>query len=142
MADVNYLAVFACGIFAMVIGFVWYGPLFGKAWSQLMGWGEMTPELMAEKQKQARPAYAITFVLSLVTAFVLAHELIFASAFTNTTGVAAGISAGFWNWLGFIVPVTVGTVLWDGKPWKLWFINAGYWLVLLLGMGVILALWI
>ena len=62
MVDVNYLAVLACGVVAMILGFLWYGPLFGKKWSQLMGWGEMTPELMAEKQKGARKGYAISFV--------------------------------------------------------------------------------
>ncbi len=142
MVPVNYLAVLACGVVSMIIGFLWYGPLFGKPWSELMGWGEMTPEKMAEMQKKARPAYAVQFLAALVMAFVLAHELIFASAYTDTSGISAGIAAGFWNWVGFIVPVTIGTVLWDGKPWKLWIINAGYWLVLTLVFGIILALWV
>ena len=75
-------------------------------------------------------------------AFVLSHALVFASTYLNTSGISAGLQTGFWNWLGFVVPVTVGSVLWDGKPWKLWFINAGYYLVMLLIMGVILALWV
>jgi hypothetical protein len=139
---INYLAVLASAIAAMAIGFLWYGPLFGKTWSRLMGWGEMTPEKMAEMQKKARPAYAISFVGSLIMAYVLAHALVFASSYLNASGITAGLTAGFWNWLGFIVPVTIGSVLWDGKPWKLWCINAGYWLVLLLVMGAILALWV
>ena len=141
MIDVNYLAILASAVAAMVLGFLWYGPLFGKIWSELMGWGVMTPEKMAEMQKKARPAYAISFVGALAMAYVLAHALIFASAYLNSSGVTAGLAAGFWNWLGFIAPVTVGVVLWDGKPWKLWFINAGYYLVQLLMMGTILALW-
>lgn len=48
---------------------------------------------------------------------------------------------GFWNWLGFVAPVTLGGVLWEGKPWKLWGLNNGYQLLSLLVMGVILALW-
>ena len=139
---VNYLAVLACALVAMALGFLWYGPLFGKKWSQLMGWGEMTPEKTAEMQKKARPAYAASFVGSLIMAFVLSHALVFASTYLNTSGISAGLQTGFWNWLGFVVPVTVGSVLWDGKPWKLWFISAGYYLVMLLIMGVILALWV
>lgn len=142
MVDVNYLAIVVSAIAAMIIGFLWYGPVFGKVWSQLMGWGEMTPEKMAEMQKKARPAYAITFVGALVMAYVLAHSLVFANEFLGTSGVSAGLMGAFWNWLGFIVPVTIGTVLWDGKPWKLWFINAGYYLVLLAVMGVILSMWV
>ena len=139
---VNYLAVLACGVAAMGIGFLWYGPLFGKQWSALMGWGEMTPEKMAEMQKSARPAYAITFIGSLIMAFVLAHSIVFASTYLGESGLSAGLQSGFWNWLGFIAPVTIGVVLWDKKPWKLWFINVGYYLVQLLVMGVILALWV
>ena len=138
---INYLAILASGIAAMAIGFLWYGPLFGKMWSDLMGWGVKTPEELAEMQRKARPAYAITFVASLVMAYVLAHALVFASTYLNVSGIWAGLMGGFWNWLGFVAPVTIGTVLWDGKPWKLWFINAGYWLVQLLVMGVILAAW-
>ena len=43
---INYLAVLAAAVSNMVLGFLWYGPLFGKTWSKLMGWGEMTPEKM------------------------------------------------------------------------------------------------
>ena len=32
-----------------------------------------------------------------------------------------------------------GVVIWEGKPWKLWFINAGFYLVSLLAMGTVLA---
>ncbi|OGG50557.1 hypothetical protein A2763_04305 [Candidatus Kaiserbacteria bacterium RIFCSPHIGHO2_01_FULL_54_36] len=142
MVPVNYLAVLACAIASMAIGFLWYGPLFGKTWSTLMGWGEMTPEKMAELQKKARPAYAVSFVGALAMAFVLSHSLVFASTYLNTSGISAGLQTGFWTWLGFVAPVTIGSVLWDGKPWKLWFINAGYYLALLLVMGVILALWV
>jgi hypothetical protein len=57
------------------------------------------------------------------------------------SGMPAGLMCGFWNWLGFIAPVTLGTVLWEGKPWKLWALTNGYYLFSLLIMGVILAFW-
>lgn len=138
---VNYLAILVAAVSNMALGFLWYGPLFGKAWSQLMGWGEMTPEKMAEMQKKARPAYAASFVGALVMAYVLSHVLVFATTYMQVSGWMAGLSSGFWMWLGFVAPVTVGSVLWDGKPWKLWFINAGYYLVALLVMGAIIAAW-
>ena len=85
--------------------------------------------------------YGIQAVGALLMAFVMSHAFIFASTYLQTSGIAAGLQAGFWNWLGFIAPVTVGMVLWEGKPWKLWMIVAGYWLVTMCTMGVILALW-
>jgi hypothetical protein len=139
---INYLAVLVAAISTMVVGFLWYGPLFGKQWSLLMGWGEMTPEKLAEKQKAARPAYAITFIGALLMAYALAHALIFGMAYTQIDGLAGGLVGAFWYWLGFIVPVTVGTVLWDGKPWRLWFINVGYYFVVMMVMGAILGLWV
>ena len=40
---INYLAVLACAIVAMPVGFLWFGPLFGKAWARHMGFGDMQP---------------------------------------------------------------------------------------------------
>lgn len=137
---INYLAVIAAAFASMALGMFWYGPLFGKQWSKLMGWGEMTPEKMKEKQKQAMPGYAISFVGALVMAYVLSHVIYFANVYAST-GLNSGLTSGFWMWLGFVAPVTIGTVIWDGKPWKLWYINAGYYLAALLVMGAILGYW-
>ena len=133
---INYLAVLVAAITSMIVGYLWYGPLFGRQWRHLMG---MTKEAMS--QKSMTQTYTIMFISVLVMAGVLAHNLVFGSAFLNLSGVTAGIQVGFWNWLGFVVPVSLGTVLWDKKPWKLWFINAGYYLVVMVKMGIILALW-
>ena len=136
---INYLAVVVSAVIAMIIGGLWYGPLFGKMWTQLAG---MTAEKMAaEMAKGMAPKYAIQAIGSLIMSFVLAHSIIFASTYMHVAGIAAGLEAAFWNWIGFIAPVTIGSVLWDGKPWKLWFLNSGYYLVLLVVMGAILGLW-
>jgi hypothetical protein len=137
--SVNYLAVLVSGIASMIIGGLWYGPLFGKAWLRLSGISE--EKINEVKQKGVTKSYLIMFIGSLVMAFVMAHSLEFASNYLLITGVPAGLSGGFWNWLGFVAPVTLGSVLWDGKPWKLWMINSGYYLVLLCVMGVILSTW-
>lgn len=139
---INYLAVVVAAIANMILGFLWYGPLFGKTWTQLMGW---TPEQM-EAGKQAMKSqmwktYSIQFVGSLVMAYVLAHSLTFASAYLGVYGISAGLMAGFWSWLGFVAPVTLGSVLWEGKSWKLWFLMNGYYVVALMVMGSILAVW-
>ena len=144
VVPINYLAVLACAIASMVLGFLWYGPLFGKLWMSLSG---MSPEqIEACKAKgggggNMMKSYALMFVGSLVMAYVLAYSIVFASAYLNAAGIAGGLMAGFWSWLGFIAPVTLGTVLWEGKSWKLWMLNNAYYLVLLLIMGGILAVW-
>jgi hypothetical protein len=139
MVPVNYLAVFFAGVLSMIVGSLWYGPIFGKSWARL---GGMTPEKMeAAKAKGVAKSYVLMFIGSLLMSYVLAHALIFASAFMKTSGVPAGLMVGFFNWLGFIAPVTLGVVLWEGKSWKLWILNNGYYLISLLFMGVLLAVW-
>ncbi|HWR71798.1 MAG TPA: DUF1761 domain-containing protein [Nitrospirota bacterium] len=136
---INYLAVVAAAIASMVIGFVWYGPLFGKTWMKLSG---TTPVKMdTAKAPGMGKTYVLAFVGSLVMSYVLAHSLVFAAAYYGMGGVSAGLMSGFWNWLGFIAPVTLAAVLWESKPWKLWVLTNGYYLVTLLVMGTILSAW-
>ena len=139
MIPVNYLAVVAAAVASMILGYIWYGPLFGKQWMALSG--KTMSEMDAAKTKGVGKNYAFMFIGSLVMSYTLSHALIFASTYLNTSGVSAGLTAGFWNWFGFIAPVSLGVVLWDGKPWKLFLLNAGYYLATLLAMGVILAVW-
>ncbi|MCI0707519.1 MAG: DUF1761 domain-containing protein [Ignavibacteriae bacterium] len=142
MIEVNYLAVLACGIAAMVLGGVWYGPLFGKAWAKEMGWGNLTPEQEAAMKKSAATAYPQQFVGALLTAFVLAHTTAaFITAMNEEPSVSLGLKGAFWNWLGFMVPVIYGDKLWGGKSLKLFFINAFYQLVNLSVMAIILVSW-
>lgn len=139
---INYWAVLACGVYAMMLGFLWYGPLFGKKWANLMGWGSMSEEEVKAKQKKAMPLYAVSFVTALIMAYVLAHGLIFGNAYLNMSGVVAGLQGSLWYWLGFVMPIMLGGSLWGGKHWKLLLIDGGYYLVQILGMGVILSLWV
>lgn len=70
-------------------------------------------------------------------AYVLAHFL----RYLGAGGGRAAVEAAFWLWLGFIATVTLGGVLWEGKPWKLWIFNNGYQLISLAVMAVILVKW-
>lgn len=133
--DINYLAVVVSAVINMALGFAWYGPLFGKPWRELSGW---TKEKMDKAmEKGMNMTYGLSTVASLLIAYVLAHFVDYVQAGT----VVEGMVLGFWAWLGFIATTMMNQVLYDGKPWKLYFINAGYYLVSLLMMGSVLALW-
>ena len=94
---VNLIAVFSAAVASMSVGYLWYGPLFGKLWMKEMGMkGTMSEAAILGMAK----SYAIMFVGSLVMAYVLAHAIFFASTYLNMTGLPAGIMSGFWNWLG------------------------------------------
>lgn len=137
MIEINYLAVLVAGVAAMVLGGLWYSPLlFGKAWMKLSGFTEKDME--KAKQKGMFLSYFFNFVSILVMAYVLSHFVDYAGA----TDWRGGLQAGFWIWLGFVATVMLGMVLWEGKPFRLYLINVLYWLVALLGMGAILAVWV
>lgn len=139
MVPVNYLSILIAAIVSIIIGTLWYGPLFGNQWMRLMGFSRK--DIEAGKKKSMRSQYALQMVGSLLMAYVLAHALIFASTYLQVTGFSAGIMVGFWNWLGFIAPVTLTNVLWEGKSWKLWLLHNGYYAITLMAMGVVLAVW-
>ena len=92
---------------------------------------------LPKMKAKAKKSYAINFIATLVMVYVLAHFVDYAGA----TTIAGGVQAAFWVWLGFVATVQLGSVLWESKPWQLYFINVSYHLVTLLIMGVILAVW-
>jgi hypothetical protein len=132
-ADVhlNYIAIVAAALIYMVLGALWYSPkVFGKTWLKTQGYRK-------EEIQGAGKAYAGAFVGALITALVLSlfiHQM-------NVYTAWQGACVGFWAWLGFVVPCHLGSVLWDKKTWKLFFINIGCMLVTLILMGAILGFW-
>lgn len=132
---INYLAVLGAGISAVVIGALWYGPLFQKPWMRMAG---LTKDGMKSMTLSPLMAMIGGLVIALLMAYVLSYTVTFVQAYTGTNGLLAGAEVGFWTWLGFLVPATSGVYLWEGKSFKLWILNAGYYLVSLLAMGAIL----
>ncbi|OGH02616.1 MAG: hypothetical protein A2798_03180 [Candidatus Levybacteria bacterium RIFCSPHIGHO2_01_FULL_37_17] len=140
--EVNYIALLLAAVAQMVIGFAWYGPLFGKMWQKLKGFDSKSKEEMAEMQKKMMPYYAVTYVVSLITAYVLAHVMFLSQNFFNYEPLTTGLMTAFWMWLGFILPIHLGnTIFSEKKDWKLFGLDAAYWLVSLLAMGLVLGFW-
>ncbi len=134
----NYAAIVVCGVVYMVIGMVWYGPLFNKTWAKMNGFDLSDKKKMKEMQKKAGPSYVVSFIGSLVMAYVLSMFLDLSMAKTAMDGVITG----FWAWLGFVAPTSLCIYMFTQKPVKLWMIDSGYALVSLLAFGAILAAWV
>ena len=139
VVPINYVAVLAAAVVSMVVGYVWYGPLFGKTWMKEMGMKQQ--QMTDAMKKQMMNSYTLMFVGSLFMSWVLAHAIVFSAAYLHMSGLSEGLMTGFFNWLGFVGPVTLGSVLWEKKSWKMWSINNGYYVVTLMAMGAVLALW-
>lgn len=134
---VNYVLILIAAVAMMILGALWYGSLFGKEWAKMMGFDMSNPDVVKQMKEKAKPGYAITFAASLVMLYVLTHILSYAGAETPRDGVEGAL----WVWLGFIAPTLLGSVLWEGKPWKLYFINASYYLVSLIVAAAIITQW-
>jgi len=134
MPSVNLVAVLGAAVSSMVIGFLWYGPLFGKPWMKLVG---MTKEKIEESKKGMPKVYAITFIGALVLAFFTGALV----KMMGTSTVAGGAQAGFMIWIGFVLTTHLSDITYENKPMKLFQINQSYFLVQLLVMGGILAIW-
>ena len=137
-ANINILAVLACGVVGLVLGFVWYGPLFGKLWMHLCKMDELSEEEKLKMQKNAMKLYATQLLLTLFQAFVLAH-------FLGGFGAVTGIFGSLWIWAGFVLPTVATLSMWgndSGKTaWVRFGITAGFQLVLFVMFGLILGIW-
>ena len=139
LIQVNYIAVVAAGIASMILGFLWYSPyVLGKQWMKEKG---LTAEKLKSDQKEMGMLYGISFVVSLVMAYVLSHVMALSQNFYAYPAVQTGLTSAFFMWIGFMMPVQVtGTIFSDNKNWKLFGIDTGYQLVSVLAMGVVLGL--
>ena len=134
---INYLAVLLAGLAFMVVGIIWYGPLFGKQWKTLMG---LTDESMKSMKLKPMQAMAGGLVTSLIMAYVLAHDSYVWGQFfgTSFSQPIFALQLAFWIWLGYVATTQMGSVLWEGKSIKLFLINASNTLVALIVMSFIL----
>jgi hypothetical protein len=131
---INYLAVLLSALVVTLLGALWYGPLFGKTWIKLMHWTEK--EIEAAKKKGMAQPMIINFLSTLV--YILAWLL----NTTSPTSLTSGITLAFLVWLGFIATITLSTVLWEGKPFKLYLLNNLYNLISLIITSLILTAWV
>lgn len=134
--EVNWVAILVAAIASMAIGFVWYSPMvLGKPWMKLKGY---TEESLKAAQKEMGKLYGLSFVLALITAFVLSHVITLSENFYHYERIQTGLTSAFWMWLGFIMPVQLTDQIFGEKKWQLFGINTGFQLVALLAMGVII----
>jgi hypothetical protein len=133
MIDPMLGAVLASGLFAVLIGMIWYHPMvFGTAWARMSG---LTPE-MQEHRKRRMPIMAF---IAFLAAMLLAYVMTYVSAAWGFYDWLGGLQLGFWCWLGFVATTMLGSVLWEMKPFKLYLINVLYWLITMLIMAQMIA---
>ena len=138
----NYLAIAVAVIVNFFFGWIWYGPLFGKAWAKEMG--------MNMDQKPDSKVMMRGMILMLIGTFLLVYVLAHSvqvwrpsvwNAGTDGSDAMYGFMCGFFTWIGFFVPQNLSVVAWDNKSWKLFGINTSYHFLSLQILAMILAYW-
>lgn len=131
MEQVNYWAILVSALSTFLIGGIWYSPaVFGKAWMRENGFTEESL-----KHSNMLKIFGLSFLLALVAAVNLAMFL--GNAMTVGEGAFYGFLAGF----GWVATFIGTTYLFERKSFTLFLINAGYSIVSLTIMGVILGAW-
>lgn len=160
--EMNYSMLFVAAIVPMIIGFVWYGPLFGNAWMKEMNF---TKESL-EGQNMIKVfilSYAFSLLISFFLTFIVIHQmgvmqvLQGETGFSEQTGEAFtffkdflttygdrfrtfkhGALHGFLSGFIFVLPIIAIIAMFERKSFKYIVINAGYWIVTLALMGGII----
>lgn len=130
--DVNWIAILVAAAAGFFVGGIWYGPIMGKKWMGAIG---LTEDQLKEGSMVA--IYGGAFAFSLLASWTLAHTFL---SYGADLSVQAKVMTAFGVALGFIVPAIGTNYLFSQKSKTLFFIDAGYWLLFYVAMGVVHAL--
>ena len=136
MMGVQFWSALVSAIVSMLVGGIWYGPLFGKLFMKEMGMDAWTAEKREAMKKKMGLSYFAQFIASLVMFYVLAGLIV---GFDHLS-VSGGLFTAFIVWIGFIVPVKLGDLIWGGKKTLFW-LGIGNMLITLLAAGTIIGAW-
>jgi hypothetical protein len=129
--NANVLAVLTAAVLQWVLGWLWYGVLFNKSWKALVG------QSTDAKPANAGSVMAIIFVVNFIVSFALAQVVFLTGWTTISKGTFAGTVCG----LGFVAGPLLAQHISERRPFKLFGINALYWLFAMLLSGGLLAVW-
>lgn len=133
--EVNYLAVFLAMVSSMAVGAIWYAkPVFGNTWAKLVKLSDK--ELTAGAPR----AMGTTVVVSLITAYVLAHVAFLSNRFFGNSFLQDSLTTAFWLWLGLTAARMITHDAFEHRPTKLTLLGIGHELVTLEVMALIIGL--
>ena len=130
---INHLAVWVCVILLHVLGFLWYGPLFGEQWMSMVG---LDPE-MAE----GSAGDAALWITNLIATAAPLYFLAWLFSKLHVVHGARGAALGFLAALCFHhLPVMSGNMF-AGEPYGLAWIIGGFTLAAWTVSGFIIGSW-
>jgi hypothetical protein len=130
---INHLAVWVCIILMHAFGFLWYGPLFGERWMDMV---QIDQETMQSDSMDAG-IWILNSVAIIASMYAIAWVL---SALNVTSGVRGAVIAFVLTFCLHHLP-TMNANMFAGQPYGLAWITGGYSLAWLTVSGFILGSW-
>lgn len=138
ITHLNYVAVVVTTIAGFLLGWLWYGLLFGKMWMAEM---KITPEKMEECRQKGMASYFIQGVFfTLLSTFGLA-VLLASHGPTGTPNWKHGAAIGAFVGVFIAAMRVTNGATWEDKSVKLRVINAAHEVAMFTVQGAILGLW-
>lgn len=138
--SISYFVIVVAALVPMILGMIWYGPLFGKKWMVLKN---ISAENIESAQRGMWRAYLASFLANFIMAFVLSLLVL---NLELQDMIRESLLLGFLLWLGISFSTRFANYLWEpegvGKKFPLFLIDTGYFLVSILMMMLVISLWI
>lgn len=134
---ISFTGILVATVANFFVGFLWYSVLFQKSWAKEMG---MSLDVKPPNGIMIR-GLLMNLIGNFLMAYVFAHNNAawsFVPGMDKMSTWGSIMSAAGFTWLGFYVPTDINAVAWEGKSWKLFFINAGYHFTIVLVAAIIL----
>lgn len=127
---INLLAALAVSISNMVLGFIWYGPLFAKTW--------MKEVKLTEREIGNGPG--IGYLITMIAAFIMGAVTTILVNKLGITQVIDGAALGALVGVGYAGTTFATNYIFARKSFKLFAIDAGYQTLAIILAGVIATL--
>ncbi len=135
-AELNWIAIILAAMSTMVVGSLWYGPLFGKLWTRLAN-VKTDPDFKGAK---VALTYIKAFLSSLLTAVVLAYVSSVMHSGSADTYLIDTVFVGLALWGGFTASRIFLHDMFEGRPTQLTALTIAHELVTIVIMSLIIGL--
>ena len=136
--EMNWIAIVVVAIVPMIMGALWYGPLFGKQWQSSMGFSD--EDL---KSGNMTVTFGVAFIMAILLSMGLSSTIQFVHGAEGSYNTFQhGAFHGVMLSLFISIPVLVSNSLFQKNNGKNIIINVAYWMITMAIMGGILDIWV
>lgn len=136
MSEIHVASVLVAPLIGIVLGFIWYGPLFGKQWMSLVNLNE-------EKIKESNMVrtFGIMTANALIISFIIAIILnIVQQTLDAPISIFESLLIADLIWLMYGAAGLTNAVFAQSSL-KLWLLESAYWLLTIMSIAIVHTIW-